>query len=100
MRNDVLRAPFQCPRRYDPTREPSSRGVIVRAREYVEIDSYVAAVGLVIHPFGRAKLLIAPGSERSHGHDNTMVRAGLGYDFQAGKLTVTPTVRERLNNCH
>ncbi len=57
-----------------------------------DIDATVIAVVFFIHPFASANILIAPGLEIHDGHEEEMLRAGVGWDFHLGdKLTLTPT---------
>ncbi len=57
-----------------------------------DLDTTVIAVALFIHPVANLKLLIAPGYELHSGHEEELVRAGVGWDFHAGEsLTITPT---------
>lgn len=64
------------------------------------IDSFVKAPGQAIfalgffyHPTEHLKLILAPGSEFSHGTSQSVLRLGLGYDWHfSNGLSVGPSV--------
>lgn len=46
----------------------------------------------VVHPWRGAKVLGGAGWERSHGHDELVLRAGAGYDVHLGSLSFGPSM--------
>jgi hypothetical protein len=47
---------------------------------------------VVMHPWRGAKLMGGTGWERSHGHDELVLRAAAGYDLHVGALSFGPTM--------
>jgi hypothetical protein len=55
-----------------------------------ELDSTVVAAAAFIHFRKRVRLLVAPGIERSHGDNESLVRAGVAYRLRLKRLTISP----------
>jgi hypothetical protein len=59
-----------------------------------DFRSWVAGIPLVLHPRDGWKLLVAPGIEDRETEDSEfLVRAGVLYDFEVGRFTVTPALQ-------
>jgi hypothetical protein len=64
-----------------------------------DVESTVLGAGIFIHMFEDWRLLLAPGFENRHGHNEYLFRTGLYYDiplgevdaFRGRELTVSPT---------
>ena len=58
-----------------------------------DLETWVFGFPIVLHPAGQWKFLVAPGVEDKPGHDaEFLVRAGVIYDFQIGRMTIAPAV--------
>ena len=56
-----------------------------------ELDSWVVAVPLLIHPYKGLRFLVALGFEYEHSEAEFLVRAGIAYEFEMGKKwTIAP----------
>ncbi len=55
-------------------------------------DATIVGGALFVHPWGNSRVLLAPGIEHAHGHNEFLVRVGVSYDFHIGRLTVSPTL--------
>jgi len=56
------------------------------------IDSTLVAGGVFLHPVGDLRLLVAPGVDHHHGHNEFVVRIGALYDFHVGNWSISPTL--------
>ena len=56
------------------------------------IDSTLIAGGVFLHPVGDLRLLVAPGVDHHHGHNEFVVRLGFLYDFRVGDWSISPTL--------
>ncbi len=66
-------------------------GALVDAA-FTDADTVVVlGVPFFVHPVSSLKLFVAPGLEMVAGHNEFMVRGGLGYDIHVGNYSVTPT---------
>ena len=56
-----------------------------------ELDSWVVAAPLFIHPYKGLRLLVALGFEYGHSETEFLVRTGIAYEFKMGeRWTITP----------
>jgi hypothetical protein len=56
-----------------------------------ELETTVVAVPLFFHPVGGLKLMVAPGLEYHNSESEFLIRAGIGYDFHIGKVSIGPS---------
>ena len=57
-----------------------------------QLDSHIVALPIFLHPFGNVKLLVAPGIEHKHHHDENLLRLGVIYDWHINSYSVSPVV--------
>ena len=57
-----------------------------------ELDTTVAAISVTAHPTEALYLLVAPSYEFHGGDSEFLVRAGAGYHFRAGGVSIGPMV--------
>ena len=56
-----------------------------------ELDSWVFAAPLFIHPYKGLRLLVALGFEYGHSEAEFLIRTGIAYEFEMGeRWTITP----------
>ena len=56
-----------------------------------DINSWVYAVPITIHAEWW-KLIVAPGIEEKHGHTESLIRIGVGREFEVSELKITPSL--------
>ena len=57
-----------------------------------DLDTTVAAISLTLHPWRGLYALAAPGYEFHDGHEEFLVRVGIGYAFHFGeRYSIGPT---------
>lgn len=67
-------------------------GAVAFAENSIARDiTWVAGLGLGIHPYAGCKIVVAPAIERRLGHNAFLARVGAAYDFDLGPLVLTPT---------
>ncbi len=55
-----------------------------------ELDADVLVATVAFHPRKGWKLLAGPGVERAHGDNEFLVRVGVAYEFEVGKVSLGP----------
>lgn len=66
-------------------------GVLIDAA-FTDADTVlILGVPLFFHPISGLKVFVAPGIEMVAGHNEMMVRGGIGYDIHIGNYSLTPT---------
>ena len=59
---------------------------------FAEHTHVLAGAGLVAHPAGNFRLLLAPAVASEEGHTSFVVRSGIGYDIHVGRFAFTPAL--------
>ena len=55
-----------------------------------DFDMWLAGAPIFIHPFKGFRFLLAPGIEHKHGENEFLFRAGLAYEFEFDRWSITP----------
>ena len=55
-----------------------------------DADATIVAAALFFHPVGELRLLVAPGLEFADSEEEFLVRAGVAWEFDLGRVAITP----------
>ena len=55
-----------------------------------DLDKWLAGVPLFIHPHKGWRFVLAPGLEHKHSENEFLFRAGVAYEFEIGRWSITP----------